>query len=172
VSTSSEWWPEPLRDIPMEDPLSSEYVVAAEITEPWVAGSYRKLCTALVPVDRIEAVLSRVGGIGYEVSTNGPYPTPVGDSPFEPRFYVWAGEVDLDGLEPLVVAWEQYNRTMLLPDQGFLMTYGLTPRYMQLYGGDVSFSAASLRTTVHSPRKLRRSSGTTIPGRRNGQGVR
>jgi hypothetical protein len=135
MSAVSDWWPEPLRDIPTEDPLSSEYVVAAEITEPWVPGSYRKLCTALVPVDMIEAVLSRVGGIGYEVSANGPYPTPVRDGLFEPRFHVWAGEVDPDGLEPLVVAWEQHNRTTLVPDQGFLMTYGLMPRYVMTEDG-------------------------------------
>ncbi|OGO50771.1 MAG: hypothetical protein A2148_03515, partial [Chloroflexi bacterium RBG_16_68_14] len=40
------------------------------------------------------------------------------------------------GLEPVVVAWESGNRTVLWPDQGFLMTYGLIPRQVSRDGDD------------------------------------
>jgi hypothetical protein len=42
-----------------------------------------------------------------------------------------AAEIVPEGLEPLIVAWQAGGRTILVPDQGFLMTYGLIPRSVQ-----------------------------------------
>ena len=35
----------------------------------------RKTYTALVPLDRVQAVLNNLGGIGHEVESGGPHPS-------------------------------------------------------------------------------------------------
>src|SRR5439155_5444411 len=91
--------------------------------------SYRHLLAALVPVDLLDAVLQAPGGIGHDVSASGPHPSPFGGAwDYSPRFWVFGGEQVPEGLEPLAVSWRSGSHFVLLPDQGFLMTYGLVPR--------------------------------------------
>ena len=125
-----DWWPEWLQDLASEDPLASDPVVVAAIEETTAAGErYRRLFTALVPLEKHRAVLESLGGIGYGVSTSGPHPLDSrGTWDYSPRFWIEAGEAVPNGLEPLVVSWRSGNHFVLWPDQGFLMTYGLIPR--------------------------------------------
>lgn len=125
-----DWWPEWLQDFALEDPLGESPVVVAEIGETKAEdSSYRHLFTALVPVKHLRSVLDYPGGIGNRVSANGPHPDVYrGRWYYSPRFWVFTPEFLPDGLEPLVVSWNSGNNCVLLPDQGFLMTYGLAPR--------------------------------------------
>jgi hypothetical protein len=133
-----EYWPHPLRHIPYENPIATKHVVVAEISKPWGVESYRHIYTALAPPERVQELLSHPGGIGHNVTTTGPHPSPYrGSFHYEPGFSIWAGEVVPEGLEPLVIAWEAGGRTILVPDQGFLMTYGLVPRSVQSAIGDL-----------------------------------
>lgn len=131
-----DWRPEWFQDPITEDPLSDDPVVVAEIAPTTnVYEHSRQLFTALVPPEKLKAVLSQPGGIGYDVSASGPHPSNHrGNWEYTPRFWVWAGEVVPMGLEPLVVSWKMANHFVLWPDQGFLMTYGLVPRLVPTEG--------------------------------------
>ena len=84
-----------------------------------------------------ETLLKNPGGIGHEITTSGPHPSPSkGSFVYKPEFSIWSGGYVSEGFEPLVVAWTTGNRTVLLPDQGFLMTYGLVPRTVKSKHGD------------------------------------
>jgi len=134
------YWPGPLHQLASEQPLHLQepYIVVAEISEPWGPKSYRQIYTALISPELKESVLSIPGGIGHEVTTTGPHPSPYkGLFDYTPGFSIWAGELAPEGLEPLVVAWVCGSRTVLLPDQGFLMTYGLIPRAVRSDDGDL-----------------------------------
>jgi hypothetical protein len=138
VTIDDDYWPHSLRQLAAEKPLAQKQVVVAEISQPWGAESYRQLYTALVPPDALEQILNHPGGIGHEVTTTGPHPARFrGSFHYEPSFTIAADGAISEDLEPLVVGWEAGGRTVLLPDQGFLMTYGLVPRPVQSKEGDV-----------------------------------
>lgn len=138
VPMSDDYWPHSLRQLADEKPLAQKLVVVAEISQPWGAESNRWLYTALVPPESLEQILNHPGGIGHEVTTTGPHPARFrGSFHYEPSFTIEAAGIIPEDLEPLVVAWEAGGRTVLLPDQGFLMTYGLVPRSLQSKEGDV-----------------------------------
>ena len=125
-----DWRPEWFQDPLTENPLSEDSVVVAEIAPTTnVYKHSRQLFTALVPPEKLRAVLSQPGGIGYDVRASGPHPADYrGEWDYTPRFWIEAGEVMPMCLEPLVVSWNVANHFVLWPDQGFLMTYGLVPR--------------------------------------------
>lgn len=130
---NDDWWPGVLQPIPLERPAATEYVLVAEIGQPWGPRSYRHLYTALAPADLTDALIRNPGGIGHEVRASGPHPhvsPSLGEASYKPRFYIDGGGFVPEDLEPLCVAWTSANRTYLAPDQGFLMTYGLMPRYL------------------------------------------
>ncbi len=132
------YWPYPLRDLRDEDPLASRHVIVADISKPWGDRSIRNLFTALAPIELVNGIIAHPGGIGTEVSTTGPHPSSYnGSFDYVPRFTIWAGDLAAEGLEPLVVSWKSGSRTILLPDQGFLMTYGLVPRSQKSKNGDL-----------------------------------
>lgn len=134
-AVAGDWWPKVLQPIPLENPLATEHVLVAENGQPWGTRSYRYLYTALAPPELSGALLSNPGGIGYEVRATGPHPagpTSMGGAPYEPRFYIDALGLVPGDLEPLCVAWTSANRTYIAPDQGFLMTYGLIPRFVTI----------------------------------------
>ena len=132
------YWPHPLRDLRDEDLLASKHVIVADISKPWGDRSIRNLFTALAPVELVNEIIAHPGGIGTEVTTTGPHPSSYnGSFDYVPRFSIWAGEIAAKGLEPLVVSWRAGSRTILLPDQGFLMTYGLVPRSQKSENGDL-----------------------------------
>lgn len=125
-----DWWPEWLRDFPAENPLIQTSVTAAEVETTHDENQrYRRLFTALVPTKHLASVLTHRGAIGHEVRSSGPHPVPFrGKWGYAPRFWIDASGTSAVRLEPLVTAWRSANQTVLLPDQGFLMTYGLVPR--------------------------------------------
>lgn len=132
------YWPYPLRHLRDENPLASQHVVVAEISKPWGKESIKNLFTALAPLELAEKIISQPDNIGTEVTTNGPHPSSYNVSfDYVPRFSIWAGDIAAEGLEPLVVSWRAGSRTILLPDQGFLMTYGLVPRSQKSERGDL-----------------------------------
>lgn len=126
---TDDWWPEWMQDIATEDPLASDPVVVAAIEETTAAHErYRQLFTALVPPEVLDELLAVAGGIGFEVSASGPHPaSDAGSWDYEPRFWIFGCRTAPE-LEPLTVEWRSGNSTVLIPDQGFLMTYGLMPR--------------------------------------------
>jgi len=131
TAVADDWWPSSLVQFADEKPLSGDYVVVAEISKPWGPGSDKLLYTALVPMDRKDELLSYRGSIGYEADSSGPRPSASqGEFDYKPSFYIQGLEIGCD-FEPLVIRWESAGKTVLLPDQGFLMTYGLIPRYCE-----------------------------------------
>ncbi len=90
----------------------------------------RELYTALVPLDRVEAVLNNPGGIGHEVQSGGPRPSVKKGDGFKSDFWV-RGIDSAERFEPLVVSWEYHNKTVMMPDNGLLMCYGLCPRILK-----------------------------------------
>lgn len=132
TGNSEDWWPRLFKEIRDEEPLSSDDVVVAEIREAWEPGSYRHTYTALVHPSQLAAVLNSPGGIANGIRSNGPHPLQIGA--YKPAFWVAAGAAVPGRLEPLVIGWCQYNQTVLVPDNGFLMTYGLVPRLVSIPG--------------------------------------
>jgi len=132
ISTGSEitddWWPSALSEFSKEKPLAGDHVVVAEISQPWGEYSAKLLSAGLAP----NSMMSRLAGhrncIGHKVSTSGPWPSSYrGQFNYTPAFWI-EGVEPKDQLEPLVISWESAGKTILIPDQGFLMTYGLMPR--------------------------------------------
>jgi hypothetical protein len=136
MKVNDDWWPEPLKKMSEENPLSDSHVIVAEISEPWGPESFRELTTALVPPDMVPSVLESSGSIMHEVETSGPHPGPYNDRfQYQPTFWISGG---LEGkqvkFEPLVVSWGSGENKVWLPDQGFLMTYGLIPSLLEKEG--------------------------------------
>ncbi len=129
IQVPDDWWPTELSAFAKEQPIDEEYVVVAEISKPWGPDSDKLLYTALVPTDKIAELTSHYRCIGYQVTSSGPNPSSYnGEFHYKPSF--WIDGVDInDKYEPLVIRWESAGKTILLPDQGFLMTYGLMPRH-------------------------------------------
>ena len=125
LSDLSEWWPELLSEIQSENPLAEEYVTAARVQDPWGEEGYQKIYTALIPPELINDVLKYPGGIGVDINTD--YPEP--DRQVIPSFRIWGGDLKPEGFEPLIYAWESNLKLVLWPSPGFLMTYGLIPRW-------------------------------------------
>ena len=125
-----DWWPEWLHDLAHDDPMALALVPVAFIEPTESAHArYHQAFTGLVPMEALEAVLNSPGGIGFEVSAVGPYAEAPGSKVINgPRFHIMAGDALPEGLEPLVLSWRAGNQTVLSPDPGFLMTYGLMPR--------------------------------------------
>jgi len=109
---------------------TDEFVVIGELSSEERNGysGIRQLHTILVPIDRIGEVLTAPGGIGWEVKSWGPSPVVDEGEVYTSDFWVQGPEGWNDRLEPLVVSWEQHNKTVMMPDNGLLMCYGLCPR--------------------------------------------
>ncbi len=137
-----DWWPLPLQHLKSYSAQTGNYTVVAEITRPQAGKSYRHTYTAFVHKTDIDTILSHIGCIGHEVNTSGPRPS---GPPFEPRFWVDTLGVTEDNLEPFVISWNEGEGRILLPDAGFLMTYGLVPNVTRkpsqwdMHWNDMSF---------------------------------
>ena len=127
---SSDWWPAPLAHIPVEEPWARDDVVVAEVKsfDEQPHPGQRLTFAALVSVDQIDVVKKALANLGHDVSTNGPHPYYMKERPFVPAFWVGARDLPSDKYEPLVLSWRSHHTTVLQPDPGFLMTYGLVPR--------------------------------------------
>jgi hypothetical protein len=134
---TDDWWPTPLAHMADEDPWALDDVVVAELKsfdEKPHAG-HRRLFAALVPIDQIKAVKATLANLDHNVSTSGPHPFYMKNRPFRPEFWVGAKELPSEKYEPLVLSWTSHDKTVLQPEPGFLMTYGLIPRSVE--GGRV-----------------------------------
>lgn len=111
---------------------TEKYVVIGEVTSKPYNGyeGEKRIYTALVPLDRVQAVLNHLGGIGYEVDSRGPRPTIEPGETFKSDFWV-RGTDNEEHFEPLVVGWNYNNNTVMMPDNGLLMCYGLCPRILR-----------------------------------------
>ncbi len=119
------WWPQALQWLSGESDVSSDPIVLAEICRPAGPDSYRHLYSALGQPDVIDHLVAARGFNGHDVDANGPHPS-AAIGGYEPRFWVFTDGVHV--LEPLILSWEAGSHRVLVPDPGFLMTYGLLPR--------------------------------------------
>lgn len=117
-------WPSFLLDIKNYSHFAGEYCIVSEISTN--NHCQHILTPALITVEHLEKL--NPSEIGYMVTGSGPYPSHH-TKEYEPRFWIHSSK-DIN-LEPLVLLWESANRTILWPDQGFLMTYGLFPRFIE-----------------------------------------
>jgi hypothetical protein len=126
-----DFWPASLAHIaePYVAP-SDEYVIVGEVSsEP--ANGYRGnrlIYTALVPRGQVDAALQAVGGIGQGVRAHGPRPCVGKEGGYDSSFWINGPDGPATRYEALVHTWRVHNRDVLIPDDGFLMCYGLTPR--------------------------------------------
>jgi hypothetical protein len=128
---AEDWWPDMLRHIADEKPWDTDHVVVAELRsfdDPWLEGS-RTCYTALIRVEDLERLDGKLISFNYNVETSGPGPSPAFAGSYVPAFWISAilGDERIK-CEPLVLAWESNNRTAMILDPGFCMTYGLIPR--------------------------------------------
>lgn len=129
----SDYWPKAVAHL--AKPLSvddADEVTVAEISEAPVNGyrGFRKATTALVPIDRLDDVLKHPGGIGHEVQSWGPMPCVREGQTYSTSFWIDGRKGTDERFETFVQAWSRHNRDVQLPDNIFLMTYGLVPRYL------------------------------------------
>jgi hypothetical protein len=130
VAMNDDWWPDLLAHIPQEQPWASPRFVAAELRsfdDPWFPG-LRTTFSALIGVDELAALNGELIHFNYQVETSGPRPVPEAAGVYRPAFWIAAGPDYKLRCEPLVLEWETNNRTALVIEPGFLMTYGLVPR--------------------------------------------
>jgi len=105
-----------------------EVVVAEQFSGQRETGRFDRIFTGGLVVPEEYARLDPNVELGHEVSTSGPHPFPTPDDAYVPWFHISAPKELPHGIEPLVPSWTSHNRTVLQPDPGFLMTYGLVPR--------------------------------------------
>lgn len=128
IKIPNNWWPSPLKEFSQENPLDTKNIVVAEISEPWGKNSWKHLFTGLITKSQYTTLIKHNGCIGHEIESPGPWPSSnKGKFNYKPSFWIKDNDWK-ETIEPLIVSWESANRTILLPDQGFLMTYGLISR--------------------------------------------
>lgn len=119
-----------MRYLADEDPWSQERIVVAErrsFDDPIYPGA-RIMWSALVTPDDLAALDGALIGFDYDVDSTG-RPGPDAAGKLEPGFRIMAvaGERRI-ACEPLVLGWKNNNRTAMILDPRFAMTYGLMPR--------------------------------------------
>lgn len=134
MSLNADWLPDCL--IHLNDSYLSdgdEYVIIGQLSDEAVRG-YEGLVekhTVLVPIERLDEVLTNAGGIGWKVEAWGPGPVVEEGQRYRSDFWVEGPGGRDDRLEPIVVSWDRHNKTVMMPDNGMLMCYGLCPRTLQ-----------------------------------------
>lgn len=130
----SKWLPKCL--LHLNEPYLSEVdemVIIGQLSDAPCGGynGLREIYTVLVPASRLEEVLSNPGGIGSRVKSWGPRPIVDEGKSYNTGFWVEGPGGSDDRLEPIVVGWEYHNNTVMIPDNGLLMCYGLSPRILK-----------------------------------------
>ncbi|MGR9251174.1 hypothetical protein [Rhizobium leguminosarum] len=126
------WWPRLLDAFANEDPWGNPYVLVAQIQgfddDPGISG-VRYSTVALVDESDLESLGGKLRGFHHEVNSSGPRPYHDAHQAYEPWFRISAitdtGRIEC---EPLILSWNSNNRTAMVLDPGFAMTYGLIPR--------------------------------------------
>lgn len=128
--STDDWWPKQLAHVARERPWDDAHVVVAEVKsfEGKPYPGHRRTFSVLVPMDQIAEVAQNLAKLGNDISTSGPHPSPDRKFAYEPNFWIDARDLPAKKYEPLVLSWRSHDKTVLLPDPGFLMTYGLAPR--------------------------------------------
>jgi hypothetical protein len=128
-----DWWPDCFRHY--MKPLVSETdneITVAEILSHEKDGKKvgdKLFYTALVPLEGFEDIINVPGGIGEgQLGTSGPHPCVADGESYEPRFWIRGSDSD-QVFEPLIQSWQYHKKTVIVPENGFLMTYGLVPRF-------------------------------------------
>lgn len=126
-----DWWPDLLRYIPEEAPWDGPKVVVAEIKgydDPGFSG-VRFLTSALVPSNVMATLGGQLSSFHFEVEASGPHPDLHCVGQYEPEIWIslFQGSEHIK-CEPLVQSWTSNNRTAMVLDPRFAMTYGLMPR--------------------------------------------
>ena len=89
------------------------------------------LNTALIPISDLNDVLNAPGGIGWKVESWGPHPIVDEEGGYNSSFWI-DGPKDSDKrYETIINSWLNHNKTVILPDNGLLMCYGLIPRFLK-----------------------------------------
>jgi len=132
MAKSPDYWPKSLVHLsePYDNGLS-DHVVVAEISKASVNGykGCRLVTTALIPIEKVNDVLTFQGGIGHEVRSWGPRPCVDRDQVYDTTFWI-DGRSREEKFQTIINAWNHHNRQVVLPDNVMLMTYGLVPRYL------------------------------------------
>ena len=90
----------------------------------------RQLYTGLIPMSEVDEVINTSGGIGWRVESWGPQPIVPPEGSWNGAFWIHGPYDAKKRYEALVHAWLNHNRTVMLPDNSFLMCYGLVPRVL------------------------------------------
>ena len=130
---SADFWPKPVSHL-AEPYLSAadEHAVIAEISDADINGyrGMRQVYSCLVPHDETDAILAAVGGIGSKVESWGPHPIVEPGGRWDGSFWVNGRHGENSKYEALAHGWDNHNRMVMVPDNGFLMCYGLVPRML------------------------------------------
>jgi hypothetical protein len=124
------WWPDIMRDSAREDPWCEELVTVAEMAgyDDPVHPGQRTLWSALVSPEVLAALSGNLRAFSHEVESTG-RPGPWAAGALNPHFHISAYLDDRRiECEPLVLGWVNANRTAMMLDPKFAMTYGLMPR--------------------------------------------
>lgn len=127
------YWPQSLKHLasPYDDGIYED-VVIAEIDDQAHMGNkgFRKVSTALVPLQVLDDVLKSRGSIGWEVSSWGPHPCVDNDDVYDTSFWIEGRQGKDERFQTILNGWKHHDQEVILPDSVMLMTYGLVPRYL------------------------------------------
>ncbi len=133
MSDLRDYWPKSVRHLsePYDNGVS-DHIVIAEINEAPQNGykGVRLVRTALIPLEVVDEVLSAPGSIGHEVRSWGPRPCVDDDQVYETSFWIDGRKDKSERFQTIINSWNHHDREVILPDNVLLMTYGLTPRYL------------------------------------------
>jgi hypothetical protein len=131
ASLDDDFWPASLAHL--KEPYlnnHSQYVTVGEISSEPVNNfpGTTLLYTAMVPAAEAEECLMRLGGMGhgmrhlpgqeiYDLASGVPLPA----------FWIHSGREDHKKYQPLVESWQVHDRHIILPFNGILQRYGLSP---------------------------------------------
>ncbi|MCG6113172.1 MAG: hypothetical protein MEQ74_13545 [Paracoccus sp.] len=111
-------------------------------------------------------------GFHHEPESSGPHPGESAAGAYSPEFWIshWSDTFGKIKAEPLVLRWSSNNRTVMVLDPGFTMTYGLVPRTIaggETYWDDVETPEPNI-AVVDPPsvyRDFRTTGGRTVVSR-------
>ena len=135
------WWPDMLRHLANPEAWTGELVTVAELVgydDPVTPGQ-RSMWSALISPEDLASLDGDLRAFNHEVESTGK-PSAGAEGKLQPRFHISAyqeaqeaeGEPIVPAkrieTEPLVLGWTNNNRTAMVLDPKFTMTYGLMPR--------------------------------------------
>lgn len=128
-----DYWPKSLQHLSgvYDDGISDDVTIALIDDGPHDGYSgYRKVSTALVPLEIVDEVLATPGSVGWEVESWGPRPVVDSGRAFDTSFWI-QGRSREEKFQTVLNAWKHHNQEVILPDSVLLMTYGLVPRFLE-----------------------------------------